>query len=103
MREHFFNSRHFLATSTYVNTLYLKWTPDVSTIHSGTILLEVKTAVSNSQQELLSSITSLMDSRLSSFQTSIHQTQFEISQTQISKMEETLTDSYTFQRKGNEK
>ena len=67
------------------------------------ITREVKTAVSNSQQELLSSITSLMDSRLSSFQTSIQQTQVEISQTQISKMEETLTDSYTFQRKGNEK
>jgi len=67
-----------------------------------TITREVKTAVSNSQQELLSNITSLMDSRLSSFQTSIQQSQVEISQTQISKMEETLTDSYTFQRKGNE-
>jgi len=67
-----------------------------------TITREVKTAVSNSQQELLSNITSLMDSRWSSFQTSIQQSQVEISQTQISKMEETLTDSYTFQRKGNE-
>lgn len=63
---------------------------------------EVKTAVSSSPQELLSSITTLMDTRLALFQTNIQQTQQEISQTQMTKIEETMTDSYTFQRKGNE-
>ncbi|VDI02492.1 Hypothetical predicted protein [Mytilus galloprovincialis] len=66
------------------------------------ILREVKNAVSSSQQDLLNSITTVMDSRLSSFQSNLQQSQQEISQTQIAKLEETMTDNYSFQRKGNE-
>ncbi|VDH99940.1 Hypothetical predicted protein [Mytilus galloprovincialis] len=66
------------------------------------ILREVKNAVSSSQQDLLNSITTVMDSRLSSFQSNLQQSQQEISQTQIAKLEETMTNNYSFQRKGNE-
>ncbi|VDI26109.1 Hypothetical predicted protein [Mytilus galloprovincialis] len=66
------------------------------------ILREVKNAVSSSQQDLLNSITTVMDSRLSSSQSNLQQSQQEISQTQIAKLEETMTDNYSFQRKGNE-
>ena len=63
---------------------------------------EVSNAISTSQQDLLNSINGIMDSKLTNLQTTLQESQQEISQTQMAKMEETLTDNYTFQRKGNE-
>ena len=63
---------------------------------------EVRSAVSNIQHDLLNNITTLMDSRLSDFQKNITQSQQDISQSQISKIEETMSDNFVFKRKGNE-
>ncbi|VDI05545.1 Hypothetical predicted protein [Mytilus galloprovincialis] len=63
---------------------------------------EVSNAISTSQQDLLNSINGIMDSKLTNLQTTLQESQQEISQTQMAKMEETLTDNYTFHRKGNE-
>ena len=63
---------------------------------------EVQNAVSNSQRELLNDITTLVDSRFSTFQANIQQSQQEISQTQLTKIEKSVCDGYKFQRKGNE-
>ncbi|VDI32229.1 Hypothetical predicted protein [Mytilus galloprovincialis] len=59
---------------------------------------EVSNAISTSQQDLLNSIYGIMDSKLTNLQTTLQESQQEISQTQMAKMEETLTDNYTFQR-----
>ncbi|CAG2189976.1 unnamed protein product [Mytilus edulis] len=66
------------------------------------ISLEVKNAVSNLQQDILNRISTIMDSRLSSFQSNIRQSQQDISQSQMYKIEQTVTDNYSFKRKGNE-
>ncbi|VDI62018.1 Hypothetical predicted protein [Mytilus galloprovincialis] len=66
------------------------------------ISLEVKNAVSNLQQDILNNISTIMDSRLSSFQSNIRQSQQDISQSQIYKIEQTVTDNFSFKRKGNE-
>ncbi|VDI23305.1 Hypothetical predicted protein [Mytilus galloprovincialis] len=66
------------------------------------ILLEVKNAVSNLQQDILNSISTIMDSRLSSFQSNIRQSQQDISKSQMYKIEQTVTDNYSFMRKCNE-
>ncbi|VDI18632.1 Hypothetical predicted protein [Mytilus galloprovincialis] len=66
------------------------------------IVLEVQNAVSASQQDTLNQITALIDNRQSTFQGNIQQSQRDISQSQMSKIEETLSENYTFQRKGNE-
>ena len=63
---------------------------------------EVKAAIVSTQHDMLNSITTAMDVKLTSFQNSIQQSQAETSQNQISKIEETLCDNYVFQRKGNE-
>ena len=44
----------------------------------------------------------LIDSRLNTFQSNIQQSQKDISDFQISKVEESVTDNFRFQRKGNE-
>ena len=77
-------------------------TGDLSESIRDAIAREVKQAVTSSQNDLLAKITTVMDSKLSTFQTNIQQSQVELSETQICKMEETLSDNYTFQRKGNE-
>ena len=66
------------------------------------IVQEVQNAVSASQQDTINQITALIDNRLSTFQGNIQQSQRDISQSQMSKIEETLSENYTFQRKGNE-
>ncbi|CAG2194401.1 unnamed protein product [Mytilus edulis] len=80
----------------------VKMNTDLDDSIKAVILHEVKNAVSSLQQDLLNSITTVMDSRLSSFQSKLQQSQQKISQTQIAKLEETMTDNYSFQRKGNE-
>ena len=77
-------------------------TGDLSESIRDAIAREVKQAVTSSQNDLLAKITTVIDSKLSTFQTNIQQSQVELSETQICKMEETLSDNYTFQRKGNE-
>jgi len=66
------------------------------------IIHEVETAVSNTKQDLLNSMAVLIDSRLNTFQSNIQQSQKDISDFQISKIEESVTDNFRFQRKGNE-
>jgi hypothetical protein len=61
------------------------------------IVHEVETAVSNTKQDLLNSMAVLIDSRLDTFQSNIQQSDF-----QISKIEESVTDNFRFQRNGNE-
>ena len=65
------------------------------------IVHEVETAVSNTKQNLLNSMAVLIDSRLNAFQSNIQQSQKDISDFQISKIEESVTDNFCFQRKGN--
>ncbi|VDI58958.1 Hypothetical predicted protein [Mytilus galloprovincialis] len=66
------------------------------------IVQEVQNAVSASQQDTLNQTIALIDNRLSTFQGNIQQSQRDISQSQMCKIEETLSENYTFQRKGNE-
>ena len=58
------------------------------------IVHEVETAVSNTRQDLLNS--------MNTFQSNIQQSQKDISDVQISKIEESVSDNFRFQRKGNE-
>jgi hypothetical protein len=62
------------------------------------IVHEVETAVSNTKQDLLNSMAVLIDCRLDTFQSNIQQSDF-----QISKIEESVTYNFRFQRNGNEK
>jgi hypothetical protein len=66
------------------------------------IVHEVEAAVSNTKQDLLNSMAVLIDSRLNTFQSNIQQSQKDISDFQMSKIEESITDNFRFQRKGNE-
>jgi hypothetical protein len=61
------------------------------------IVHEVETTVSNTKQDLLNSMAVLIDSRLDTFQSNIQQSDF-----QTSKIEESVTDNFRFQRNGNE-
>ncbi|KAL5011007.1 hypothetical protein ScPMuIL_013312 [Solemya velum] len=79
-------------------------TGDIPSNINDLITTEVKNAVNNVQRELLTNITTLMDSRLSALQSNIKQSQHDASRSQIAKIEQTLslTDNYVFKRKGNE-
>ena len=61
------------------------------------IVHEVETAVSKTKQDLLNSMAVLIGSRLDTFQSNIQQSDF-----QISKIEESVTDNFRFQRNENE-
>ena len=58
----------------------------------------VATEVNRQQKELLNSLQTMMDSKLSMFQQNIIQ----ISNSQINKIEENLNEHYSFRKKGNE-
>nr|XP_022342549.1 uncharacterized protein LOC111136182 [Crassostrea virginica] len=58
----------------------------------------VATEVNRQQKELLNSLQTMMDSKLSMFQQNIVQ----ISNSQINKIEENLNEHYSFRKKGNE-
>ncbi|KAL5005756.1 hypothetical protein ScPMuIL_016914 [Solemya velum] len=79
-------------------------TGDIPSNINDLITTEVKNAVNNVQRELLTNITTLMDSRLSALQSNIKQSQHDASRSQIAKIEQTLslTDNYVFKRKGIE-
>ncbi|CAG2253627.1 unnamed protein product [Mytilus edulis] len=63
---------------------------------------EVKSVIASSQQDMLNNMSAMMDSRLNRLQSNIQQSQFDISNAQINKIEESVSDNYKFQRKGNE-
>ena len=62
----------------------------------------MREVVSETQNKLLENIDSLISSRLQNFQKSVTETQRQLSENQLAKMEEMTTDTYTFKRKGNE-
>ncbi|CAG2191736.1 unnamed protein product [Mytilus edulis] len=63
---------------------------------------KIKDAMSQNQNEILQSIDRLMSSRLDTFQRSVHETQRQLSETQMSKIQQMNTENYVFKRKGNE-
>ncbi|XP_076071529.1 uncharacterized protein LOC143042904 [Mytilus galloprovincialis] len=63
---------------------------------------KIKDAMSQNQNEMLQSIDRLMSSRLDTFQRSVHETQRQLSETQMSKIQQMNTENYVFKRKGNE-
>ncbi|VDI36147.1 Hypothetical predicted protein [Mytilus galloprovincialis] len=66
------------------------------------IQTEVQNAVQSTQDQMLNSMTTLLDSRLEGFQKRIQDNQKVLSDTQIARMDESLTDSYKFRKRGNE-
>ncbi|VDH98891.1 Hypothetical predicted protein [Mytilus galloprovincialis] len=63
---------------------------------------KIKDAMSQNQNEILQSIDRLMSSRLDTFQRSVHETQRQLSETQMSKIQQMNTENYVFKRKGKE-
>ncbi|CAC5406319.1 unnamed protein product [Mytilus coruscus] len=63
---------------------------------------KIKDAMSQNQNEILQSIDRLMYSRLDTFQRSVHETQRQLSETQMSKIQQMNPENYVFKRKGNE-
>ena len=62
---------------------------------------EVHNAVQSSQNSMLSRIDNLMSNKLGSFESSMKESQRQLSDSQIAKIEELTTDNYEFKRKGN--
>jgi hypothetical protein len=67
-----------------------------------TIQAEVHNAVKNTQDQLLNSLTALLDNRLVGFQKNIQDSQKSVSDTQLSKIDESMSDTYKFCKRGNE-
>lgn len=67
-----------------------------------TISHAIEFAVSTSQKQILDSMQQMLDVRFQSFQDNVKQGQKEVSEAQLARIEESVTGSYTFQRKGNE-
>lgn len=67
-----------------------------------TIQNEVQNAVKSTQDQLLNSLTSLLDTRLDGFQRNIQDNQKALSDTQLTKIDENMSDSYKFKKRGNE-
>ena len=67
-----------------------------------TIQNEVQNAVKSTQDQLLNSLTSLLDTRLDGFQRNIQDNQKALSDTQLAKIDENMSDSYKFKKRGNE-
>ena len=63
---------------------------------------EVKDAVKNSQQEMLSSMGTLLDNRFQGFNRDIQNSQKALAESQLAKIDETLSDNYRFKKRGNE-
>ncbi|CAG2232085.1 unnamed protein product [Mytilus edulis] len=63
---------------------------------------EVKSVIASSKQDMLNNMSAMMNSRLNRLQSNIQQSQFDISNAQITKIEESVSNNYKFQRKGNE-
>jgi hypothetical protein len=59
---------------------------------------QVHSTVSASQDLLLNSVTTLLDTRLDGFQRKIQETQKTMSENQLVQIDETMTDTYTFRK-----
>ena len=67
-----------------------------------TIEKEVHSAVESTQNQLLNSLTSLLDARLDGFQRNIQENQKALSESQMAKIDENMTDTFKFKKRGNE-
>ena len=67
-----------------------------------TIRAEVHNAVQNTQEKLLDNMTTLLESRLDGFQRRTPENQKSLSDTQIAKIDENMSDTYKFRKRGNE-
>ena len=66
------------------------------------ISAEVQKAVESSQNQILSSMQSMIDRNFKNFQNSMETTQKELSTSQLAKIEENIFGTYKFKRHGNE-
>ena len=66
-----------------------------------TIQNEVQNAVKSTQDQLLNSLTSLLDTRLDGFQRNIQDNQKDLSDTQLAKIDENMSDSNKFKKREN--
>ncbi|XP_063448313.1 uncharacterized protein LOC134727849 [Mytilus trossulus] len=64
------------------------------------IRAEVHNAVQNTQEKLLDNMTTLLESRLDGFQRRIQENQKSLSDTQIAKIDEKMSDTYKFRKRG---
>ena len=67
-----------------------------------TIEKEVHSAVLSTQNQLLNSLTSLIDAKLDGFQRNIQENQKVLSESQLAKIDENITDTFKFKKMGNE-
>ena len=67
-----------------------------------TIQAEVHNVVKNTQDQLLNSLTTLLDNRLEGFQKNIQDSQKSLSDTQLAKIDKSMSDTYKFRKRGNE-
>ena len=63
---------------------------------------EIQAAVHSSQTNILNSITTVINNRLDDFRESFRTTQKDIADSQMAKIDETLSDNYKFKKRGNE-
>ena len=66
-----------------------------------TIQNEVQNAVKSTQDQLLNSLISLLDTRLDGFQRNIQDNQKDLSDTQLAKIDKNMSDSYKFKKREN--
>ena len=66
------------------------------------IRAEVQSAIIGTQDKLLNSFTSLLDTRLNGFQQNIQDNQKALSDSQLAKIDETMTETFKFRKRGNE-
>ena len=63
---------------------------------------EVQAAFQTTQTTILDSMTTLLDNRLECFNKSFQSTQKALAESQLAKLDETLSDNYKFKNRGNE-
>ncbi|VDI13137.1 Hypothetical predicted protein [Mytilus galloprovincialis] len=63
---------------------------------------EVQAAFQTTQTTILDSMTTLLDNRLECFNKSFQSTQKALAESQLAKLDETLSDNYKFKKRGNE-
>ena len=63
---------------------------------------EVNNAVKNIQDQLLSNMPTLLDTRFDGFQKKVSENQKSLSDTTLAKLDENMADSYKFRKRGNE-
>ncbi|VDI01258.1 Hypothetical predicted protein [Mytilus galloprovincialis] len=66
------------------------------------IQAEVQSAILGTQNKLLKSFTSLLDTWLNGFQKNIQDSQRALSESQLAKIDDTMTETFKFHKRGNE-